>query len=98
MVAERHIVVSAAVHDLGKLRRTADRIVAEGPERRTLQKIAAVDDERVAVLLELAGALEQTEVLFFLAAVIRGVDIAVQIGGKVDRQVSFLHSLTPEQA
>ena len=98
MVAERHIVVSAAVHDLGKLRRTADRIVAEGPERRTLQKIAAVDDERVAVLLELAGALEQTEVLFFLAAVIRGVDIAVQIGGKVDRQVSFLHSLTPEPA
>ena len=98
MVAECHIVVSAAVHDLGELRRAADRIVAEGPERRALQKIAAVDDERVAVLLELAGALEQTEVLFFLAAVIRGVDIAVQIGGKVDRQVSFLHSLTPEQA
>ena len=50
MVAERHIVVSAAVHDLGELRRAADRIVAEGPERRALQKIAAVDDERVAVL------------------------------------------------
>ena len=60
--------------------------------------INLIDDERVAVLLELAGALEQTEVLFFLAAVIRGVDIAVQIGGKVDRQVSFLHSLTPEPA
>ena len=95
MVAERHIVVSAAVHDLGKLRRAADCIVTEGTERRALQKIAAVDDERIAVLLELAGAFEQAEILFLLTAVIRGIDVAVQIGGKVDCQLSFLHIVTP---
>ena len=95
VVAERHIVVSAAVHDLGKLRRAADRIMAEGPERRALQQIAAVDDERIAVLLELAGAFEQTKIFFFLTAVIRRIDIAVQIGGKADRQLPFLHIVTP---
>ena len=95
VVAERHIVVSAAVHDLRELRRAADCIVAEGAERRALQKIAAVDDERIAVLLELAGAFEQTEIFFFLTAVVRGIDIAVQIRGKADRQLSFLHIVTP---
>ena len=95
VVAERHIVVSAAVHDLRELCRAADCIVAEGTERRALQKIAAVDDERIAVLLELAGAFEQTEIFFFLTAVVRGIDIAVQIRGKADRQLSFLHIVTP---
>lgn len=47
--------------------------------------------------LELAGAFEQAKLLFSLTAVIRGIDIAVQIGGKEDRQFSFLHSLTPSQ-
>ena len=98
MVSERHVIIPAPVHDFRKLRRTADRIVAEGAERRALQKIAAVNDERIAVLLELAGAFEQAKLLFSLTAVIRGIDIAVQIGGKEDRQFSFLHSLTPEPA
>ena len=98
VVPERHIVVSAAVHDLGKFLSASDRIVAIGSKRRTLQQISAVDDERVAVLLEPAGALEKAEIFFCLAAVVGGVDVAVKIGGKVNRQLSFLHRLTPEPA
>ena len=33
VVAERHIVVAAAVHHVGKTRGAADGIVAEGPQR-----------------------------------------------------------------
>ena len=98
VVSERHIVVSAAVHDLGKFLSASDRIVAVGSKRRTLQQVPAVDNERVAVFLEPAGAFEKAEIFFCLAAVVGGVDVAVKIGGKVNRQLSFLHRLTPEPA
>ena len=98
VVSERHIVVSAAVHDLGKFLSAADRIVAIGSKRRALQQVPAVDNERVAVFLEPAGAFEKAEIFFCLAAVVGGVDVAVKIGGKVNRQLSFLHRLTPEPA
>ena len=53
---------AAAVHHLGEARGAADGSVAECPQRRALQDIAAVDDEGVAVLAELAGTFEQADV------------------------------------
>ena len=97
MVAQRHIVIAAAVHHLGKARGAADGIVAERPQRRALQDVAAVDDEGVAVLAEAAGALEQPQLLFPLSAVIGRINVAVQVGGKIDRQLFFVHRLPPCQ-
>ena len=97
MVAQRHIVIAAAVHHLGKARGAADGIVAERPQRRALQDVAAVDDEGVAVLAEAAGALEQPQLLFPLSAVIGRINVAVQVGGKIDRQLFLVHRLPPCQ-
>ena len=97
VVAERYIIIAAAVHHVGKARGAADGIVAEGPQRRALQDVAAVDDEGVAVLAEAAGALEEPQLLFLAAAVVGGVDVAVQVGGEVNGQLFFVHTLPPCQ-
>ena len=97
VVAQRHIVIAAAVHHLGEARGAADGIVAERPQRRALQDVAAVDDEGVAVLVEAAGALEEPQLLFLAAAVVGGVDVAVQVGGEVNGQLFFVHTLPPCQ-
>ena len=98
VVAQRYIVIAAAVHHLGKPAGVPQRVVTVSAQRGALQNIAAVDDQRIAVLTELAGAFEQADVPLLTAAIVGGVDITVQVGGKIDRKVFRLHSFTPVPA
>ena len=98
VVAQGHIVVAAAVHHLGEPAGVAQGIVAVSAQGGALEDVAAVDDQRIAVLLELAGAFEQADVPLFTAAVVGGVDIAVEVGGKIDGKVFHSHGLTPVPA
>ena len=98
VVAQGHIVIAAAVHHLGEPAGVAQGIVAVSAQGGTLEDVAAVDDQGVAVLLKLAGALEQADVPLFTAAVVGGVDITVEVGGEVDGKVFRLHRFTPVPA
>ena len=40
---------------------------------------------------------EQPQLLFPLSAVIGRINVAVQVGGKIDRQLFFVHRLPPCQ-
>ena len=93
VVAERHIVVAAAVHDPGKGAAVADRVVAEGAQRRALQQVAAVDDERIPVLFKAARAFEKADIPLVAAAVVRGVNVSVQVGSEVNSQLLICHSV-----
>ena len=98
MIAQGHIVVSAAIHDLSKATGVLLRIMAERPERRPLQHIAPVYDEGISVLLKTVGALEKAQLPLLRAAVIRGIDERVKVGGKINLQRLFFHTLTPASA
>ena len=98
MIAQGHIVVSAAVHDLSKAAGVLLRIMAERPKGRALQNVAPVYDKGIAVFLKAVGAFEEAELPFLRAAVIRRVDERVKVGGEVNLQRLFFHALTPASA
>ena len=72
--------------------------MAVGTQRRALQDIAAVDDQRVPVLMKLAGTLEQTDIPLLPAAVVGGIDITMEVRGEVDGKAFCVHRLTPVPA
>ena len=98
VVAQRHIVIAAAVHHLGEPAGVTQCVMAVGTQRRALQDIAAVDDQRVPVLMKLAGTLEQTDIPLLPAAVVGGIDITMEVRGEVDGKAFCVHRLTPVPA
>lgn len=98
VVAQGHIVVAAAVHYLGEPAGVAQCVMAVGTQGRALQDIAAVDDQRVPVLMKLAGTLEQTDIPLLPAAVVGGIDITMEVRGEVDGKAFCVHRLTPVPA
>ena len=96
VVAERHEMIAREVHHRGDgmravlILRQALRLffvcqaVIEVGQRRALDRIAAVDDERVAVVRIFGGKAHQTHRAGLRVGVVGGVEIAVGIGGKAD--------------
>ena len=101
MIAKRYKVITGQVHHRGE-RIGAVRIagqagslllriqaVIEVGHWRSLKGIAAVDDQRVAVMREGRSELHETHVPLLRIGIAGGIEIAVRIGSETDVECSF---------
>ena len=90
MIAERDELISAQIQQLrgdpAALFAATEKPIGKGA---ALERVAAVDDEGVAVVGEIGHAVGKPGIRAAVLRIIDGRKIAVAVGGKEDCQLSF---------
>lgn len=92
MIAKGYIIIAAAIHDFCKLAGLSNGIVTKRTQWRTLENISSVDEQCIAVFVELIYALKEPYIAFLGATIICRENIAMRVRGKIDFQSFLFHT------